>query len=83
MTHNPLLVNLYPVTDDILTFKAPVTTAADDILILFLKKIRLNISCESSDQTDNLHEMSDLIVSEKKNNVKELECRLLQICLAL
>ena len=51
-----------------LTLKAPITTGADDILkyifFNFSKKISLDISCESSAQADDSHEISRLVFFE-------------------
>ena len=64
----------YPV---ILTLKAPITTAADDILsVLFhciSEKIRLDISSESS-----ARHMKNQALFSSKDKSKKLKCRLLQ-----
>ena len=60
----------------LLTLKEPSKIAADDTIYLFIhffylwKKISLDVSCESSEQR---HEISNLIFSEKKKNSK-LSC---------
>ena len=67
---------------NILTLKAPITTAANDNFFFFFyylsEKTSLDISCESS--ADNSHKISRLVFSEKKKK-KKFECRLLQILL--
>ena len=51
--HTPLPTPMLWLQNFILTLKAPITAASDDIhkyfFIVFLDKIRLDISCESSD----------------------------------
>ena len=51
-----------------LSLKAPIKIAADDTIIIFYfylsKKIRLDVSCESS--ALDSHEISSLIFSEKQ-----------------
>ena len=63
-----------------LTIKAPVTTAADDIyeyfFIVFQKKIRLDISCESS-AWQRFH-MKHQALFPDKDKSKKIKCRLLQ-----
>ena len=62
-----------------LSLKAPSMTAADDIhkyfFIVFLKKIRLDISCESS--ASRIH-MKYQVLFSSKDKSKKLKCRLLQ-----
>ena len=73
---------IIPMAELILTHKVLITTAADDILnfYAFSEKIRLEISCESSEQT--IHMKCQVLFSLKKKK-KKIECRLLQICIAL
>ena len=63
-----------------LTFKAPITTAADGIykyfFILFSEKIILDISCESSAR-QRIH-MEHQALFPFKDKSKKLNCRLLQ-----
>ena len=60
-----------------LTLKVPITTAADDIhKYIFLGKIRLDISCESS-AMQRIHMKNQAIFSSKDKS-KKLKCRLLQ-----
>ena len=58
----------------------PITTAADDIhkyfFIVFLEKIRLNVSSDSSARQRILMKYQALFSSKDKN--KKLKCRLLQ-----
>ena len=45
------MLNIYDICEKLFTFKAPITTAADDCLEYFYRfseKIRLDVSCESS-----------------------------------
>ena len=62
-----------------ITLKAPITTAADDIFeyffIVFLEKIRLDISSESSAR-QKIHLKHQALFSSN-NNSKKLKCRLL------
>ena len=55
------------------TFKAPITTAADDIhkyfFIVFLEKIRLDISCESSAR-QRIHMKNQVLFSSKYKSKK-------------
>ena len=64
----------------ILTLKAQITTAADDIhkyvFIVFLEKIRLDVSSESSARQRIHMKNQDLFSSKDKS--KKLKCRLLQ-----
>ena len=63
-----------------LCFKAPVTTAADDIhkyfFHCFSEKIRLEISCESTAR-QRIHMKNQALFSSKDKG-KNLKCRLLQ-----
>ena len=63
-----------------LTLKAPITTAADDIykylFIVFEKKIRLDISCESSAR-QRIH-MKHQALFPSKAKSRKIKCRLLQ-----
>ena len=63
-----------------LPLNAPITTAADDIhkyfFIVFLEKIRLDISSESSAR-QRIHMENQVLVSSNDKN-KKLKCRLLQ-----
>ena len=54
--------------------KVPIIIAADDFfyILLFSKKIRLDVSCESSDDSQKMPCFFSL-----KNNDKKIECRLL------
>ena len=65
---------------DMLTFKAPITTAADNIhkyfLIFFSEKIRLDVSSESSAR-QRIHMKNQALFSSKDKS-KKLKCRLLQ-----
>ena len=64
-----------------LTLKAPITTAADDIhkyfFIVFLEKIRLDVSSESSAR-QRIHVKNQALLSSKYKS-KKLKCRLLQL----
>ena len=64
----------------LLTLKAPSKIAADDTFIFFyfylLKKIRLDVSCESSAR-QRIHMKSQALFSSKDKS-KRLKCRLLQ-----
>ena len=68
-----------------LTFKAPITTAADDSLeysfLCFSEKIRLDISSESSAR-QRIH-MKHQALFSAKDKIKKNKCRLLQFYLAL
>ena len=62
------------------TLIAPITTAADDIhkyfFIVFLEKIRLDVSSESSAR-QRIHMKNQAIFSSKDKS-KKVKCRLLQ-----
>ena len=64
----------------LLTLKALITTAADDIhkyfFIVFSEKIRLDVSCESSAR-QRIHSKHQVLFSSKDKS-KKLKCRLLQ-----
>ena len=66
-----------------LTLKPPITTAADDIhkyfFIVFLEKIRLDISSESS-AGQRIH-TEDQVLFSSKDKSKKIKCRLLQFLL--
>ena len=67
----------------VLTLKAPTTTAADDfinIFSLFLEKIRLDVSSESSSR-QRIH-MKNHGLFSSKNKSKKLKYRLLQFLLS-
>ena len=62
-----------------LTLKAPITTAADDIIFFFhcfSEKIRLDVSSESSAR-QRIHMKNQALFSSKDKS-KKIECRLLQ-----
>ena len=69
----------------VLTLKAPVTTAADEIFFyfffIFSEKTSLDISCELSAKQTIHMKCQDLF--SLKNKRKNFECRLLKFCLAL
>ena len=67
---------------EILTIKAAITTAADGILILFsfLKKLLLEISCESSTRKTIHMKCHGLFSLEGNNNI---ECHLLHTSLGI
>ena len=70
----------YPFFWGLLTLKAPVTTAADDIhkyfFIVFSEKIRLDVLSESS-AMQRIH-MKNQALFSLKDKSKKLKCRLLQ-----
>ena len=64
-----------------LTLKAPITTAADDIhkyffIVFFFRKIRLDVSSESSAR-QRIHMKNQALFSTKDKS-KKLKCRQLQ-----
>ena len=62
-----------------LALKAPITTAADDVLKIFSwfsEKIRLDVSSESSAR-QRIH-MKNQALFSLKDKSKKLKCRLLQ-----
>ena len=64
----------------ILTLKAPITTAADDIykyFSLLFREIRLDVSSESSAR-QRIHTKNQALFSSKDNS-KKIKCRLLQV----
>ena len=64
-----------------LTLKASVTTAADDIhkyFSLFSKKIRLDVSSESSVTRQRIYMKKNQALFSSKDRSKKLRCRLLQ-----
>ena len=67
------------------SFKASVMTAADDIhkyfFIVFLEKIRLDISCESSRQRIHMKNQALFSSKDKKVNNKNVLC--CKFCLTL
>ena len=65
---------------NVLTFKAPITTAADDIHNIFhcfSEKIRLDVSSESSAR--QRIPMKNQALFSLKDKSKKLKCRLLQL----
>ena len=61
----------------LITLKAPITTAADDIhKYFFSEKIRLDVSSESSAR-QRIH-MKNQVLFSSKDNSKIFKCRLLQ-----
>ena len=64
----------------VLTLKAQITTAADDIhkyFFIFLEKIRLDVPSESSAE-QRIHMKNEALFSSKDKS-KKLKCRLLQV----
>ena len=64
----------------LLTLKAPITTAADDIhkyfFVVFSEKRRLDVSSESSARQSIY--MKNQALFSSKDKIKKLKCRLLQ-----
>ena len=75
-----ILANMSVFSIIFLTLKVPITTAADDIhkyfFIVFQRKIRLDVSSESSAR-QRIHMKNQALFSSKDKS-KKLKCRLLQ-----